>query len=236
MASLSEQTGADLSTRGWLSARSEPRHTCILQQCSAELPVLRSRGCPRSRVPNQGSQSSRHNPSNLPQQIVRTNPMVKGKLPHGLLRPLNHGHRAWLKHAPSMHGALVATAISAFAMHTSSLLPHSKAAYPTLRSQPAACSDTNEGSSNTNGERRGQQQQRRQAGSRRRRHHRRGRLRRRWATQGHDHQAATPGCHQVRDAACQGAKARTLHPRAPVLFAGTAPRGTSTGNFVIPLN
>ena len=28
--SLSEQTGAHLSTCGWLSARSEPRHTCIL--------------------------------------------------------------------------------------------------------------------------------------------------------------------------------------------------------------
>ena len=51
-----------------------------------------------------------------------------------------------------MHDALIATAVNAFAVHTSNLLPHSKAAYPTLRSRPTARSDTNEGSSNTESE------------------------------------------------------------------------------------
>ena len=54
------------------------------------------------------------NCSNLPQQIMLTDPMVKGKLPHGLLRCLNHTHTAWLKHAPHMHDALVDRAVTAF--------------------------------------------------------------------------------------------------------------------------
>ena len=54
------------------------------------------------------------NHSNLPQQIMLTDPMIKGKLPHGLLRHLDHTHRAWLKHTPHMHDALVDCAVSAF--------------------------------------------------------------------------------------------------------------------------
>ena len=48
--------------------------------------------------------------------------MIKGKLPHGLLRHLDHTHRAWLKHMLHMHDMLVECAVTAFVACIPSLL------------------------------------------------------------------------------------------------------------------
>ena len=81
------------------------------------------------------------NPSNWREQEVITDPMVKGRIPHGVFNRIMVGHEAWLKLELSH---LAATSFAHHMYDLAVALPEARALGPTLRSHVRAAQDTAE--------------------------------------------------------------------------------------------